>query len=314
MTDERSSAWQSGFGKMPGPPPRPASTAAAQAPTAPEGTTTAQPLLTRPLSVVHDQAAPAEAEQPQATAVPETAAMTPSAAQQRISRATAAPTARQAQPRSVTGAQVRAHKVAAGHARIVADALAEAGVAVDVLEAELTVDRLHLLLRPHSADVEQVMELADTIADALTVGDVDCSVDGNRVHVWAALGHSQTSRSAVVWVPNEVREAVNALRAVTGDTVTTIVLTAFNRQAGADGSGLANLFPETAAMTPGPMAIAPRKRRDKIATPAQLWLYLQPAQEVTLDQAVARTRAGSRSALLTRILEAELELAPAPTT
>jgi hypothetical protein len=323
MSTDRSQTWQAGFSRIPSPPPRSAAHVSNAEPApdagpghetqngaaAAEGSTTARSVLNNS----RDEANGArtallerpESELPAASGSPSqtvTPARQPLRSLPLPSRSAAAPV------RAVTAAQVRAGRAAAGYAATVTACLAEAGVPVRAVEADVAGERLHLVLEPDTGSVDEVLAHADVIADGLGVQDASCSTDGTRVHVWAATGASGGTRQVAAWVPLAVREAVNAIREAQGQPVTTIVLSAFNRVAGEDGSGLDELFGHVPAVMPGPMAIAPRKARKKVDTPVQLWLFLHPSQVATLDQAVARTGAGSRSALLTRILEVDLGL------
>ena len=54
------------------------------------------------------------------------------------------------------------------------------------------------------------------------------------------------------------------------------------------------------------------RHRRGLDTPVQVWLYLTPAQEAVLDEAVTTSGAGSRSALVTRFLEEELGIVTTP--
>lgn len=337
MSGDRGELWQSGFSKIPGPTRR---TPELEKGTG-DGHEAPAPEATRELHVVRPDGGrphgvPAETAEapahPAATvaAVPapdrgdalslppaptpthRTVPAAPVAPEPSPAPARSAPVNRgQATGRSVSASQVRAERAANEYAGKTADALAGRGVVVEVLEAELTGERFHLVVRATDRDIAEVLDNADAIADALGVEDVHCSSEGDRVHVWAAVGPATGTRSSAVWVPMLVRDTVRAERERTGETMTTVVLTAFNKVAGADGSGLLGLFPEHTEPAPGPMTIAPRKVRANVETPVQLWLYLDSSQEAVLDQAVTRTGAGSRSALMTRVLESAFALAPA---
>ena len=105
-----------------------------------------------------------------------------------------------------------------------------------------------------------------------------------------------------VWVPVELRDAVNVEKDRMQETFTEFFLGAFNRQY----ARLDTFFPRRLA-APGPMPLKKSRRRRGIATPVQLWLYLNAEQRDVHDDAVRRSGAGSRSALVTKVLESDLE-------
>lgn len=115
-------------------------------------------------------------------------------------------------------------------------------------------------------------------------------------------------RQVVVYVPRALRDALRDHVAADpdGNSITWHVLNAYNthyKKFGGWWSG-----PRAAE---GPMAISTRRTR-QLDDAANIWLYLEPAAEEQLDSDVARYNAGSRSALITRVLEEHLNVKSAP--
>jgi hypothetical protein len=107
------------------------------------------------------------------------------------------------------------------------------------------------------------------------------------------------------WVPVAVRDAVYQAADETGESYTGFFLGAFNRQY----PKLATLFPNR-ALAPGPMPTQTTRRRRGLGTSVQLYLNLDADQRAVLDAAQRTSGAGSRSELVTRILEEDLGLRP----
>lgn len=105
-------------------------------------------------------------------------------------------------------------------------------------------------------------------------------------------------RQATVWVTPGVREGVRAAMSAGGWSMTQVVLDAFNEQA----PNFSSWWARRTAVT-GPMPVGRSRKRRGVDNLVQMWLYLTPEQEEILDRAVADSGAGSRSALVTRLLE-----------
>jgi hypothetical protein len=145
------------------------------------------------------------------------------------------------------------------------------------------------------------------IADALRVPNVQLVPDGDATVRVEPLGREDDrARKRAVWVPQELKDAVDAAKHPE-EPLTTFVLDAFNRQYDKLGTFFARR-----TQTAGPMPTAPRRVRHGIKSPTQLWMYLTPQQEVVLDKAERESGAGNRSALITRILEEDLQIVTTP--
>jgi hypothetical protein len=53
----------------------------------------------------------------------------------------------------------------------------------------------------------------------------------------------------------------------------------------------------------GPMTVSGRRRREGVGTQVQLYLYLTPIARARLEDAIETSNAGSRSALVTELLD-----------
>lgn len=115
------------------------------------------------------------------------------------------------------------------------------------------------------------------------------------------------AKQVAVWLPAEVRDAVSREREKTDETFTEFFLGAFNRQYANLGTLFANRLP-----TAGPMPTNTPRRRRGIDTAVQAWIYLKDDQRAVLDETVEQYAAGSRSALITKILEADLGESSSP--
>lgn len=111
-------------------------------------------------------------------------------------------------------------------------------------------------------------------------------------------------RQVSFWIPVTVRERIDADCANTGRTLGERVVDAFNAQY----SHLGEYF--TATQRPqGPMPVRKARRRRRLTeTNVQLYVYLTPDEVQVLDDAVDTFGAGSRSELMTRVLDADLPL------
>jgi len=85
--------------------------------------------------------------------------------------------------------------------------------------------------------------------------------------------------------------------------MTEYFLGAFNRT----WSSLPSMFPRVRVPS-GPMPMRATRRRRNVATAVQLWLYLDVEQAAVLAEAVVSLGAGSRSALVSAVLAAELNM------
>ena len=155
--------------------------------------------------------------------------------------------------------------------------------------------------------VEDLEPYAEELAAALRAPAVRLVADGETlVRVEAMRQPSTRSRQVAVWVPGPLRDALDAAKDPE-ESQTSFVLGAFNRQFDRLGT-----FFVRRAMTVGPMPETRKRFRRGLDAPTQLWMYLNPAQDAVLDDAVASSGAGSRSALITRILEEDLGVVTTP--
>lgn len=106
-----------------------------------------------------------------------------------------------------------------------------------------------------------------------------------------------------VWAPAHLRDAAGSARTATGESMTEYFLGAFNRT----WSSLPSMFPRVRVPS-GPMPMRATRRRRNVATAVQLWLYLDVEQAAVLAEAVVSLGAGSRSALVSAVLAAELNM------
>jgi len=111
------------------------------------------------------------------------------------------------------------------------------------------------------------------------------------------------AHALAVWAPAHLRDAAASARTATGESMTEYFLGAFNRT----WSSLPSMFPRV-AVPAGPMPMRATRRRRNVATAVQLWLYLDAEQAAVLAEAVVSLGAGSRSALVSAVLAAELNM------
>lgn len=158
---------------------------------------------------------------------------------------------------------------------------------------------------PDSA--QQVVLMAGELSDLLEVAEVRVTTTQTagtvRVDVLREPGPGDVAWSMSVWVPVEVREAATVEKDRVGESFTDYFLGAFNRQY----DKFDTYFTRRLA-TPGPMTQKQTRRRRDIKTRVQLWLYLNTDQRQILDDSVASSGAGSRSALVTRLMEEDLDV------
>lgn len=196
-------------------------------------------------------------------------------------------------------------------AAALAAALAGLGLDVTVTSATRTPGGYAAALQL-GADViaEDLEPHAEALASALGVPSVRVSAVGdNGARLQTLHTRTASTRKVAVWSPAVVRDALDA--ALTPEqTRTTFVLTAFNRQYGKLGTFFAILEGLSGPM-PGLAEGPPRPRRG-LKDNVQFQLHLTPEQEAVLDAAVKSSGAPSRSALVTRILEEDLEIAGTP--
>ena len=154
--------------------------------------------------------------------------------------------------------------------------------------------------------IDDVRDAADHLAQVLRAARVRVTAEENQVRIEPSGRAVERSRQVAVWVPKRLRDAVED-RKETGVSYTEFVLDAFNRHHASLGSFFVRRLP-----TAGPMPQRHTRHRRGLDTPVQVWLYLTPAQEAVLDEAVTTSGAGSRSALVTRFLEEELGIVTTP--
>lgn len=193
--------------------------------------------------------------------------------------------------------------------RPMVDYLASVGVGAHLVAATRSErGRTFDLRLADPARVDLVLSLGSELAEVADADQVLPShgLSAGEVRLDVLLPPEQgPSRQTAIWVPVAVREAVQAERSKTDDSATAVFLEAFNNQY----ANLANLFPRR-MLSAGPMPVTKARRRSSAIARTQLWLYLNAEQCEVLDTAVADSGAGSRSALVTRILEAEFNLTP----
>jgi hypothetical protein len=105
-----------------------------------------------------------------------------------------------------------------------------------------------------------------------------------------------------VWVPETARREVKALAAAEGSSPTAVFLRLFDDQY----DRLDDVFLRR-RRTSSAMGPTGRRRRRRNVEEGQLWLFLTERQLEVLEEAVARTEAGSRSAFASRILQVGLD-------
>lgn len=116
------------------------------------------------------------------------------------------------------------------------------------------------------------------------------------------------TRQVGIWVPGRLAAAAKLVLSrpsVSGvqETLTDVFVAAFN----------AHAYQLSAApATAGPPAMPARRRRRRLVEATQVWLYLNKSQVDSLDAAVVSTGMSSRSALVTKVLEAALLDATSP--
>lgn len=123
-----------------------------------------------------------------------------------------------------------------------------------------------------------------------------------RIHLLDDPAAHDRGKSVGVWVPVQVRDAVRAAQSTRQQTASEVFLEAFNRQY----HRLPTMFTRRVTVS-GPMPSKPlSRRRREIDTSVQLFVYLNGAQLEVLDDTLEQYQAGSRSALVTSILAADL--------
>ena len=224
-----------------------------------------------------------------------------------------------AKARTEPSAAARATGTAAERRQAEADAVL-AALAGNGIEA--TVSKIHGRLGALNFDVvladpEQqgkALLLSDALALELDMHSVTIKTLPKPGQINVEARTHAPGRQMAVWVPAELRTALQAeqSRIAARDatepapTVTELFLTAFNRQY----ANLPSMFIRR-DLVPGPMPQRETRRRRAIGSAVQLWLYLGPTETDVLDNAVDEFGAGSRSALVTQILAADLSAADA---
>lgn len=161
-------------------------------------------------------------------------------------------------------------------------------------------------LRVAPGDLEVARRHELELVDALAVEAIglDATPDETVIHVEVVPRTTNgKAKQLAVWLPADVRDATNHERSAADESFTEFFLGAFNRQYSALGGLFAGRLP-----TAGPMPMKTTRRRRGIDTAVQSWLYLNDEQRQVLDETVELYAAGSRSALVTKILQADLGL------
>ena len=156
----------------------------------------------------------------------------------------------------------------------------------------------------------QVLNLLPTALAALgwSLELTVAEVGNDAVELVLPVPVSGRANQSASWVPVAVRDAVHKAADETGESYTGFFLGAFNRQY----PKLEGMFPNR-ALAPGPMPTQTTRRRRGLGTSVQLYLNLDADQRAVLDAAQKTSGAGSRSELVTRILEEDLGLRPPQT-
>ena len=175
---------------------------------------------------------------------------------------------------------------------------------VPISETRGAVDRgiakieVHLQRRAGALDA-----LLDAIAEEFTAPDTEVEIcSDSLVELWLPVRAEEPARKRAFWVPAALRERVREHLELTGESVTQLVLRAYNLYHDqVEGQFSADALPE------GPIRIYGGKRRTDVETAVQLSVYLKRHQEAQLDETVARSGAGSRSALITALVQRYLD-------
>lgn len=191
-------------------------------------------------------------------------------------------------------AEQKATRVAAGQVKT---ALSDREVRTGEVRG-LEVSAQYMVVEVTGCDPEDVLDHLDAICETFGVEDLEAETGKTSVVLYIPVAMEGPARQAAAWVPMELRERVRAHSAATGESVTQQVLTAFNLYY--DQLGAWFHRPEHVA---GPMAVGALRRREVGEAQVQIYLYLKTSQKVRLDATVKSCGAGSRSELVTRLLE-----------
>lgn len=140
------------------------------------------------------------------------------------------------------------------------------------------------------------------IASAFGVPDVDAWISTSGIRIDIAVTENPRTRKHAVWIPAALREALRGHTNRTGESVTGVVLGAFNRC----HTDFGTWFADRPEPVDGPMTINQTRNRESVESPVQLWLNLRPIHTARLDAAVRSSGARSRSELVTVLLEHHL--------
>jgi hypothetical protein len=179
-------------------------------------------------------------------------------------------------------------------------ALGRGGLETSARGAKLDKDLFTVQLM--TADTGALMAALPEVVNEFECDDLDVSlVDDQYVRLRLPTGKGNAEQKAV-WVPHETRELVRDRTSVTRESVTDVFMRAFNDLYDEMGEWFEGPAEEVA----GPMTVSGRRRREGVGTQVQLYLYLTPIARARLEDAIETSNAGSRSALVTELLNRHL--------
>lgn len=201
----------------------------------------------------------------------------------------------------LSATQLRSRRIAAKHAAVVSERLAEVGVDRTDLAAELVGDTVRVLVPVGDLVLDRLLDaIADQFSEAEVV-EIELT-DHDDVIVVLAVVDEEPAKQRAAWVPAGLRERVREHLELTGESVSQLVLKAFNTY----HDRLPSMF--DASETPhGPLRGVATKRRHGVETPVQLTMYWHRSHEQEIQSAVRSSGARSRSDLITVLLDRYLD-------